>query len=106
MLGFYKGMIPTLIKAGVLTVLYFGVYEKIKQIMWGEWEWEKDRKIGKSLLVFLFFFFIFEGHKQARKMSKLSIQLHKFISTSIFKKLKYDYPSEAGVGQLILVSKH
>ncbi|XP_055858626.1 mitochondrial thiamine pyrophosphate carrier [Episyrphus balteatus] len=33
LLGFYKGMGPTLIKAGVSTALYFGVYEKMKQIM-------------------------------------------------------------------------
>lgn len=31
--GFYKGMGPTLIKAGVSTALYFGVYEKMKQIL-------------------------------------------------------------------------
>ncbi|XP_055920469.1 mitochondrial thiamine pyrophosphate carrier-like [Eupeodes corollae] len=32
-LGFYKGMGPTLIKAGVSTAFYFGVYEKMKQFM-------------------------------------------------------------------------
>lgn len=32
-LGFYKGMGPTLIKAGVSTALYFGVYQKMKQFM-------------------------------------------------------------------------